>query len=84
MFNVISITLCEVTSVLDKKKRRSESLSGDSSDKVSVSDNEYKTTREIQAFSAEALLEQVFHTILLLLLYEKSYLDFLLSFASLF
>ncbi|KAL3985372.1 RhoGAP domain family protein [Acanthocheilonema viteae] len=44
--------------ILEKKKRRSESMSGDSSDKVSVSDDENKTTRGIQTFSAEALLEQ--------------------------
>uniref|UniRef100_A0A1I7VES4 Rho-GAP domain-containing protein n=1 Tax=Loa loa TaxID=7209 RepID=A0A1I7VES4_LOALO len=44
--------------VLEKKKRHSESFSGDSSDKVSVSDSEDKTTRRIQASSAEALLEQ--------------------------
>ncbi|KAK6108126.1 RhoGAP domain family protein [Brugia pahangi] len=46
--------------ILEKKKRRSESLSGDSNDKVSVNDTEDKTTgiQGTQAFSAEALLEQ--------------------------
>ncbi|CAG9538435.1 unnamed protein product [Cercopithifilaria johnstoni] len=47
-----------VTSVLEKKKRRSESVSGDSSDKISVNDDEDETIQGIQAFSAEALLEQ--------------------------
>ncbi|VDK74727.1 unnamed protein product [Litomosoides sigmodontis] len=43
--------------VLEKKKRRSESVSGSSSDKISVSDGEDKT-RGTQTFNAEALLEQ--------------------------
>ncbi|KAM3717259.1 Rho GTPase-activating protein 11A [Dirofilaria immitis] len=46
--------------VLEKKKRRSESLSGDSDDnlKVSVDDGLSCTMRGMQFFSAEALLEQ--------------------------
>lgn len=62
----------EVISVLEKKKRRSESVSGSSSDKISVNDDEDKT-RGIQTFSAEALLEQVFHVVLLLL-YMKNHI----------
>uniref|UniRef100_A0A1I8EKR8 Rho-GAP domain-containing protein n=1 Tax=Wuchereria bancrofti TaxID=6293 RepID=A0A1I8EKR8_WUCBA len=46
--------------ILEKKKRRSESLSGDSNGKISVNDGEDKITgiQGTQAFSAEALLEQ--------------------------
>ncbi|VDO29616.1 unnamed protein product [Onchocerca flexuosa] len=44
--------------VLEKKKRHSESLSGDSNDKISADDDENDTTRKMQAFSAETLLEQ--------------------------
>ncbi|VDK70450.1 unnamed protein product [Onchocerca ochengi] len=45
-------------SILEKKKRHSGSLGGDSNDKISADDDEDDTIRKMQAFSAEALLEQ--------------------------